>query len=292
MSKLETKETKKKVGGNTKTPTLKGKKQANQLRYWFFTFNNYIETDITVLCDFFNKSKFSYIFQEEIGENKTIHLQGCIDCKQSMRWTEFNLSKNIHWESVKSIEDSKKYCSKACTRNGKIFFSIDWEPEEELMLINDLDPWQLDVQKIALDWKPMFSNRIVNWIWENDGNVGKSVFSKMLSETSNTVVIQGGSYRDLISLIGMRNRIPKCVIFDIPREDENNLEFKAVECLATGSITNTKYECFTKNFNPPIIMVFSNFAPGDKLTKLSRDRWRIYKIINKHLYPQDVPSYK
>lgn len=53
--------------------------QPNQLKNWFFTFNNYTEADIEILESKFKKICKKYLFQKEIGHNNKIpHLQGNI----------------------------------------------------------------------------------------------------------------------------------------------------------------------------------------------------------------------
>lgn len=68
----------------------------------------------------------------------------------------------------------------------------------------------------------------------------------------------------------------ECVIFDIPRNQGNNVSYSAIESIKNGLICNTKYETGTKVFNSPKIMVFSNMAPD--LESLSEDRWKIRNL--------------
>ncbi len=62
------------------------------------------------------------IFQEEIGESGTLHLQGFVQFENQV---DFNKLKKIlptaHLEKTKSVAASIKYCSKKNTRSGALY---------------------------------------------------------------------------------------------------------------------------------------------------------------------------
>jgi hypothetical protein len=58
--------------------------------------------------------------------------------------------------------------------------------------------------------------------------------------------------------------------------NQNKVSYSSIECIKNGMITNTKYETGFKVFNPPHVVVFSNFPPDEE--KLSADRWNIKEI--------------
>lgn len=132
--------------GNTNIPPKS--KQCTQLMHWCFTWNNYVPADIETLETLFKFICHKYCFQEETGENGTKHLQGVISLKKKMRWTEFGLPKQIHWEKCKCLTAAYKYCSKDDTRTGNVYTLnyklpfkqslsklFDWE-EEIIKLMN------------------------------------------------------------------------------------------------------------------------------------------------------------
>lgn len=72
------------------------------------------------------------VFQEEIGENGTPHLQGYIEMSRSMRltWLKTNLPgfETAHLEPrMGTREQARAYCMKPETRIGEVFESGDWE---------------------------------------------------------------------------------------------------------------------------------------------------------------------
>lgn len=262
------------AGGNTITPA---RKKSNQLKNWFFTFNNYNETDIEILKEKFNELCESYCFQQEIGENGTPHLQGIITLYKRARWSEFNLPKEIHWEKPMDVKDCYKYCSKLETRKlGTSPITKNYTIPKELKCITILRPWQ---EKILNLTKGEPDGRSIYWFWENKGGVGKSSFCKYMVIKHNVLCIQGGKLADIMNIIFNTNMDEvNTVIIDIPRNNGNKVSYNSIECILNGMITNTKFETGVKLFNPPHVIVFSNQAPETE--KLSEDRWVISEIFN------------
>jgi len=176
------------LGGNTKIPP---KSQPSQLLHWFFTWNNYTSKDIEILETIFKQFCFKYCFQEETGEQGTPHLQGVISLKKRMRWSEFGLPRDIHWEKVKHVTKSYEYCSKTETRTGKVF-TFNYELPYSLNL--SLYDWQVSITKI-IDKKA--NNRTIHWVWEPSGCRGKTTFQKWIyTRYADCVVLSGkGSER-------------------------------------------------------------------------------------------------
>jgi len=66
------------------------------------------------------------------------------------------------------------------------------------------------------------------------------------------------------------------MIIDVPRDNGNNISYKAIESIKNGMIYSPKYEGGYKLFNSPHIIVFANQAPQQE--RLSSDRWVITQI--------------
>ncbi len=104
------------------TSLLRQQTSRRRSRSWCFTWNNYTEKDLSHLShpEFFKMEINKMIFQEEIGENKILHLQGFIQFKNQI---DFKVLKEYlpkcHLEKCKSIKASIKYCSKNETRCGR-----------------------------------------------------------------------------------------------------------------------------------------------------------------------------
>lgn len=268
------------LGGNTKDPQSI-KKQCVPSKNWFFTYNNYEITEIDLIIDIFEKKCEKYLFEHEVGESGTPHLQGFIILKEKGRPTELKLSKKIHWEKCKGSEyDNILYCSKDY-REGKtklIWKSTNIKIPKPLKLIEPTRPFQrliLDIVKEEPD------ERAIHWFYEEIGNVGKSCICKYLIVKHEAIYLTEGKKSDLMNLVfnALQKSESDLIIVDVPR-DNKTVSYKSLEEIKNGMICNTKYETGVKVINPPHIIVFSNFPPDS--SKMSKDRWRIYKINEKY----------
>ena len=260
-------------GGNTKLPPQSS--QSNQLLHWFFTYNNYETAHLEILEMIFKPLCSSYCFQQETGKDGTPHLQGVISLKKRMRWSEFGLMRQIHWEKPKNVAASYLYCCKPETRTGRVF-TFNFAPPKELKLIKEEQFY--DWQKKIID---IISNepdeRKVYWFYEHEGGRGKSAFVKFLVAKKNFIPINSGKYSDLMNLI-FKSDMDKSngIVIDIPRNNGNSVSYSAIESIKNGMIVNTKFETGFKLFNSPHLIVFCNEQPD--ITKLSDDRWVITEI--------------
>lgn len=261
--------------GNISPLNQEKKKQGNQLLYWFFTLNNYLETDIIDLEKVFKKICTKYIFQEEVGEKTgTPHLQGTIELKRKMRWSEFNLTEKITWSATRNRVCAIGYCGKDETRKGKTYSfglpkPIEYYKEDEFL------PWQKDVLAI-INTKP--DKRKVYWIYETEGNTGKSQFTRSLVCLDKALVCQGGKCADLINFVYMQDMDKyNTVIWDLPRSNRGKVSCDAVEIVKNGMCMNTKFETGMKVFNQPHVIIFANCMPKNP-EDFSKDRM-IYLAI-------------
>lgn len=251
--------------------------------YWFFTFNNYKTEDIEILRLKFLEICKVFVFQEEIGKNGTKHLQGCIELRRRMRWTEFSLPKNIHWEPTKKNEAAIAYCQKLDSRNGKIYSYGLPEPKAKLEIVETLRPWQQQIVDATRE-KP--DNRTINWLYDQTGNIGKTTLTKYMVHKYNEIFANGGSNKDLSCLIaillknGRDMNVIQTFILDLPRS-KSKISYNAIEAIKNGMVTSCKYESSSFCFNSPHIWVFSNFMPDFNL--MSKDRWKVWIIINDSL---------
>lgn len=96
-------------------------------------------------------------------------------------------------------------------------------------------------------------------------------------------IIRGtsGKQGDLINLaynVNWETEV-NALMIDLPRINEGKLAYGAVEDIKNGYITNFKYETGHKKFNPPHVIIFSNFPPYS-LEGFSEDRWKIIQIVD------------
>lgn len=258
-------------GGNTNSPPN------NQRKNWFFTWNNYNgEHSIQTLIDKFDSLCTKYIFQEETGASGTPHLQGCIELKTRMRWTELKLPKGIHWEITKMKENAETYCMKTDSRTGATY-SKGITIVKEITTINNLDEWML---KIIEEIKEKPHPRKINWILDEKGGRGKSEFCKYLCLKHNALMLCGkGSDMKcgIATWVKIKKNYPEIILIDCPRTfDTNYLSYSGLEEIKNGCFFSPKYESGMVIGNRPHIYIFSNELP--QLEKLSNDKWNIIKL--------------
>lgn len=266
------------MDGNTIHPTPT-KKRPNQLKEWFFTWNNYPgdwETKVKPLINLCAK----YSMQPEIGACGTPHIQGCLTLKKAARWSELGLPPTVHWEATRNSAAALAYCAKAQSKAGP---TMSKGQPRELRLISILLPWQEKCLSIC-DSEPDF--RTVHWIWEDTGNVGKSQFSRLLCAREKTLVVRGGTAGDLLFIVMSRKEEMlsevTTVVWDLPRENEGRVSWNAIEQLKDGLITSTKYESGCLLLPPMNVIIFSNHLPRDA-HHISADRLKILKIVGQDL---------
>lgn len=264
--------------------TSSGKrKQVAPAKNWCFTWNNYPEEYADILRSAFGNAS-AYCWQEEVGENGTRHIQGCVGFKNKTRPSSLILEKNgtkykwnaIHWESCRGTwAQNVQYCSKEGGTNT-VFFNCG--RPRTVHIIENLYPWQRKMEQILLsDPDP----RIIYWLHEPVGNTGKTEFLKYMYHTYRSVVLGAkGKEGDLINLAYNTDwDVVNTLVIDLPRHNEGKLAFGAIESIKNGFISNTKYETGCKLFPTPHVVIVSNHPPYS-LSEVSADRWRIYEIKN------------
>lgn len=263
--------------GNTKLPP---RARCVPSKYWCFTYfhNNVseMETLETLL------KKFKYIFGIEVcPETKRSHLQGYVDFEKKVRPSETIKIKEIHWEKCKgSKEQNIKYCSK----DGKFRTNIK-VPKPILDPMEGLTrkPWQIEIDNIIAN---DVNRRKIYWYWEEEGNQGKTSYTKHICMNHNALMVNGKAadikhgFTDWIKAHGEID----IAIFHFVRSEEEYISYAAIENLQDGIFFSTKYESSMLIFNPPHMICFANFAP--KLGKCSKDRWIVTNI-----QPSSTPPY-
>lgn len=282
--------------GNTKKQPLpiEKKKQSIQLMYHFFTWNNYPLEWKELIFPFLKSKCEKYALQLEVGEEDgTPHVQGSLKLKKKARWESFGLPNTIHWEKTKNPVAAFDYCLKKQTRDGNDnfwFYPVNLIPRK-LILIEKLRDWQQTVCEL-IDLDP--DDRTINWVYDSEGCMGKTVFSKYLFAKKKAIIATGGGNKDIACLLAMLvaggrdlNEVTTFV-FNFPRSTEG-VSYKAIESVKDGLMTSVKYESSTLVFNCPHLWVFSNELPN--ISKLSMDRWKVWTIKDEKLVVYNPLTY-
>jgi len=248
---------------------------SNPIYKYDFVLNNYSEREvcqvketITRLC---KKGGFGFEIGEECG---TPHLQGYFSLIRKMRITGLHKEPGFARASFRAVRNEQALIDYIKKDNN--FWTHGFP--KPVRIIENLHPWQKDAE--ALLTAPISDDRLVNWWWEPNGNIGKSAFAKYMVVKHKALYCSSGKYADLINLVfNVDMNECSCVIFDIPRNQGNNVSYSAIESIKNGLICNTKYETGTKVFNSPHILILSNMPPD--IESLSLDRWKIRNLGEK-----------
>lgn len=265
--------------GNTKTPR---KRQCAPSKHWVFTLkfedssSSSIISTLDPLCE-------KYIFQREMGDSETKyeHWQGYIMFKKKGRPMGIGLPKSCHWEKCRSPKHSIAYCSKDETAHVPLErFSKGVRLPRRLQKVTyeELRPWQKDIAD-KYDQPCDKFDRKINWYWEPDGNIGKSVLGKYFVDQRGAIIISGKGTDCLYAIqqyVEKHGEGPDIIIMDVPRCIEH-ISWNAIESAKNGCFFSGKYEGGMVRYNTPHILIFSNEPP--ETHKLSRDRWNIVQLF-------------
>lgn len=258
--------------------TIVDKKQPNQLIFWFFTWNNYPEGAIETLETCFRQICKKYKFQEEVGEKcGTPHLQGNIQLKKKMRWSEFNLPVQMCWDKTRNMDAAFTYCGKDETRVGR---TLSMGFPKPVKLITEFRPFQQSL--IDLVDGPVFEGKI-HWIHDKHGQLGKTEFLRYLFVKKGVPFTYGGKCADIINLLYnnkeylLNNETNCAVIYNITRETQpHEVSYSSMEQISDGCISNNKFECGCFVCNKPHVIIFANCEPIRE--RLTESRWMMYTI--------------
>lgn len=265
-------------------------KQISASKHWCFTYNNYKKEDILKIVQTSREYIVRYVFQEEIGEagekednEGTPHLQGYIEFKKRERPMNhfkelLGLKKGerwIHWSKTRNIKASIKYCQKEYTRSGDTFYRGIERPYS--LSIRNWQPWMYSILGVV-DAEP--DERKIHWVWEPEGNRGKTIFSKWLYLNRPKVLVLSGKAADMkhaiVQYIQTNNTHPRTILINVPRSKLEFISYTGLEEVKDMFFFSGKYEGGMVCGPNPHIIVMANAEPERE--KMSDDRWRVIKI--------------
>lgn len=135
----------------------------------------------------------------------------------------------------------------------------------------DLRPWQ----EMALSRTLEQNDRNILWIYDVQGNKGKSFLSRYLVRNHGAILVAGND-RD-ISHAYNGERI---VVVDIPRTGGTDAPYATLENLKNGLLFSGKYNSRMRLFEPPAVICFANFP-------LPEGRWSDDRAVIINISEQD-----
>lgn len=127
-------------------------------------------------------------------------------------------------------------------------------------------------QQEELDLLKTQDRRTIRWIYNKDGNIGKTILADYLMDYHNAFFCDGGRMTDIAHAFDRE----EYAVFDLPRTGEDFCPYKAIECLKNGRFFSPKYNSCRKRFRPVKLIVLANYLPNTNAC--SKDFWSIRTI--------------
>lgn len=261
--------------GNIISSSSLVKKQISPSKRWCFTLNNFTDEEISSIVPIFREYCNVAFFSKEHLEEGTPHLQGycefLVKCRPISVFGE--VCNRICWIKAKgNLQSNLAYI----TKENPLFFTHGLPEPIKTIEKSQFYNYQREIHDLILT-KP--DDRTINWYWEDDGNTGKSSFTKYLCVHHKAIVLSGKAsdcFNGILSVMDKNGVAPNIVIFDIPRVCSDYISYQAIEKIKDGCFFSGKYEGGMCVYNPPHILCFANVPPDAE--KLSLDRWNIRHI--------------
>ena len=225
---------------------------------------------------------YSYVFQEERGENGTPHLQGFLHYKQPVALSTIKAwNPRLHLEQTRSVTQSVAYCSDPTKRHGQLWTHGYHVPSQDRTYVldpGDLFEWQRNLHgELSL---PSDDDRKIIWYVDLDGGSGKTAMARFILANfgERALYLCGGSTKDILHQVVKHKRDPEVILFNLARSQEGKLAYNALETIKDGLVQSGKYEGGMRMFAPPHVIVFANWMPD--VAALSQDRWTIRTLRN------------
>lgn len=131
--------------------------------------------------------------------------------------------------------------------------------------------WQLEAQELLKDQ----TKRQILWIYDEIGNVGKSDYGRYLYSQGDCYLIRGGKVVDITKGYDYE----KLIVFDIPRDNQEFINYSLIEMFKDGSVQSNKFDSHVKFSYGNKVLVLANSKPEVNNKTLSNDRIVCMNII-------------
>lgn len=279
----------------------------NYTRHWFFTWETNASQkripEAEKLIKFFDFISDYCTFQKECGIIKgKEHWQGAFTLsglRRSKRSVLDDFKSNfksvggLTLQRTHSGEAAESYVTKEETRiEGPFYAGRKEKYSNEVSMKTKLRPWQRELFEFLKLKKAdeAFRSRKVIWIEDKNGNSGKSYFLKWLRTGQKDLIARKLPVNSVDRLISAVSKITEkekvdLLMVDLTRTQGEDQSFKdlfaALEDVKNGYITDVMYGKYHEAvFEPPMVVIFTNFEFREFSKFLSADRW-VWMLMNR-----------
>nr|QBC98355.1 Replication Initiation protein [Gossypium darwinii symptomless alphasatellite] len=149
----------------------------------------------------------------------------------------------------------------------------DFQKTAHEIQISTLKSWQLRLRTLL---ERVADDRSIFWAYGTHGGEGKSTFARDLYRSGTWFYTRGGSADNVsYQYIG---HLGNNIVFDIPRDKKDYLQYSLIEMFKDRLIVSNKYEpLMAPLINCIHVVVMSNFLPD--FEKISQDRVHVIPCI-------------
>lgn len=135
------------------------------------------------------------------------------------------------------------------------------------------------------------TDREILWIWDYEGNNGKSFMAQYLWSKGYFRATGKTSTEHLAKMILNMPKYPDGICYDIPKssigeDGKPHVSYSSMENAKNGYLFSGRYEGVSTYINPLKVLVFANCQPD--FSKMSKDRWRCFEIIDNKLVATEI----
>lgn len=241
--------------------------------------------------------RFSYQLEWN-SEGTNVHMQGILtfktkgrpketfchtwDTKERVIWIKKSKNSTVAeyerytWKNTDGTEEPNSHYANFARPTERT-------PIKDRMAGLELKDWQIFIlNKI----KEEPDARTIHWIYDLNGNTGKTTFAHYLTGLRADSLFVTGKAADIKSAIVEwdveKDQEVNIVLFCPPREAEDYISYAAIEEIKDGIFFSGKYKSNMYRGNVKHVFVLANFKPKEE--KLSRDRWDIRDITVQETY--------
>lgn len=270
-----------------KTELGNTKNSVSRCRGFVVVINNWTEEEYNLILEYAQKHCEKYVVAKEHAPSTgTPHLQCWLYHKHPQRFDRMkelfpraklirskgNANQQLVYCSKEDPNPVHKGCEKPLSMQEQIkkkiferdYTNVIWKP------------WQ----KKVLDHLDEEDSRKILWIYDKEGNNGKSFLRKYISLTKDVLLFDGKKDNILNQLKQKcidEDKDVKYVVADIPRcYDLRLFQYGLLEQLKDGQVYSGKYEGGEIWIDRPNIVILSNSYPDT--STMTNDRWEIVDL--------------
>lgn len=261
----------------------------NRIVTWDFTVpkvHKDRETSHTEIIEWMKTHCKKWGFQLEKGkETGYMHFQ----CRVKMNDKTKTLPESVFHKGNSKPTSAKgalltnfyNYTTKEDTKVDGPWLDTDIEKTltHQLKLFKEFEkrPYQLKI----LGWCQVFDMRSIDIIYDNVGNIGKSLFTEWMEYEG--LVEEVPPFRNMEDIFQWVFGMPKkkAYFFDMPRgmkKDKLGEFYAGIEVIKNGVAYDKRYQAKKVRFDRPRIFIFTNTLPDFEL--MSKDRWNVWRVTS------------